>query len=189
VTVVTTVLIALGSNLPSPEGSPAETVAAALTALGALGGAITPSRLWKSPAWPPGGPPYVNAAARLETALPPETLLERLHGIEATFGRRRGDRWAARTLDLDLIAWGGAVRPDAETQEAWRSLDPERQGREAPATLILPHPRMQDRGFVLRPLAEVAPEWRHPLTGRTVREMLATLPAAALDGVEPLPPG
>ena len=186
---VTTVLIALGSNLPSPDGPPATTVVAALAALGALGGAVTPSRLWRSPAWPPGGPPYVNAAARMETDLPPETLLGRLHDIEATFGRRRGERWAARVLDLDLLAWGGMVRPDAETQAAWRNLDPERQGRETPATLILPHPRMQDRGFVLAPLAEVAPDWRHPLTGRTVREMLDALPPAALDGLEPLPPG
>jgi 2-amino-4-hydroxy-6-hydroxymethyldihydropteridine diphosphokinase len=185
----TIVLIALGSNLPSPGRSPAETVAAALAELGSLGEGVTPSRLWRSPAWPPGGPPYVNAAARMETALPAESVLERLHGIEATFGRTRGDRWAARVLDLDLLAWGDAVRPDAGTQEAWRTLEPERQGREAPGMLILPHPRMQDRGFVLAPLAEVAPDWRHPLIGRTVREMLDALPPAALEGLEPLPPG
>lgn len=182
-------LVALGSNLPSPQGAPAETVAVALAALGALGGAVSPSRLWRSPAWPPGGPTYVNAAARIETALGPEALLERLHGIEAAFGRRREERWGARTLDLDLLAWGGAVRPDAATQGAWRALSPERQGREAPDRLILPHPRLQDRGFVLVPLAEVAPDWRHPLTGRTVREMRDALPPAALEGLEPLPPG
>jgi 2-amino-4-hydroxy-6-hydroxymethyldihydropteridine diphosphokinase len=185
----TTALIALGSNLPSPRGSPAETVAAALRALGTLGNGLRPSRLWKSPSWPPGGPDYVNAAAAIETELTPERLLEQLHMIEATFGRTRELRWGARTLDLDLIAWGEAVRPDAATQEAWRGLDSERQGREAPGTLILPHPRMQDRGFVLLPLAEVAADWRHPLIGRTVREMLAALPPAALEGIAPLSAG
>ena len=101
---VATVLIALGSNLPSPLGSPAETVAAALRALGELGQGLRSSRLWKSPAWPPGGPDYVNAAALVGTELPPETVLDRLHDIEATFGRTREFRWDSRTLDLDLLA-------------------------------------------------------------------------------------
>jgi 2-amino-4-hydroxy-6-hydroxymethyldihydropteridine diphosphokinase len=113
-------------------------------------------------------------------------VLDRLHHIEAGFGRTREARWGPRTLDLDLVAWGEAVWPDAATQAAWRGLDPGRQGREAPGQLILPHPRMQDRGFVLAPLAEIAPEWRHPLIGRTVREMLATLPPDALEGIVPL---
>ena len=186
---VATVLIALGSNLPSPQGSPAETVAAALRALGELGQGLRPSRLWKSPAWPPGGPDYVNAAALVGTELPPETVLDRLHDIEATFGRTREFRWDSRILDLDLLAWDGAVRPDPATQGSWRALSPERQGQEAPDRLILPHPRMQDRGFVLLPLAEVAPDWRHPLIGRTVREMLDALPPAALEGIAPLSAG
>ncbi len=179
-------LVAVGSNLGSDRASPAETVAAALTALEDLGGAVTPSRLWQSPAWPPGGPDYVNAAAVVETALAPEALLERLHGIEATFGRTRETRWGARTLDLDLIAWGPEVRPDAATQGTWRDLPPDRQAREAPSGLILPHPRMQERGFVLAPLAEVAPDWRHPLIGRTVREMLDALAPEAMEGIAPL---
>ena len=185
----TVALVALGSNLASAQGSPAETVAGAMQALRALGQGLSPSRLWKSPAWPPGGPDYVNAAAAIETALPPEAVLDRLHAIEATFGRTRGARWGARTLDLDLLAWGGEVRPDAATQGAWRALDPERQGREAPDRLVLPHPRMQDRGFVLMPLLEVAPDWRHPLIGQTVRGMLDALPPAAREGIAPLPGG
>ncbi|EYD78019.1 2-amino-4-hydroxy-6- hydroxymethyldihydropteridine pyrophosphokinase [Rubellimicrobium mesophilum DSM 19309] len=185
----TVALVALGSNLASPRGTPAETVAAALELLSGLGQGLTSSLLWKSPSWPPGGPDYVNAAAAIETTLPPEALLDRLHGIEATFGRTREARWGPRVLDLDLLAWGDAVRPDAATQEAWRGLDSERQGREAPDRLILPHPRMQDRGFVLMPLAEVAPDWRHPLIGRSVREMLEALPPEAREGIAPLSAG
>ena len=81
------------------------------------------------------------------------------------------------------------MRPDPATQASWRALSPERQGQEAPDRLILPHPRMQDRGFVLLPLAEVAPAWRHPLIGQTVREMLDALPPAALEGIAPLSAG
>jgi len=187
-------LIALGSNLPGPGGDPEATVAAAMRALGALGRVAAKSRAWRSPAWPPGGPDYVNAAAVVETTLGPEAALERLHAIEAEFGRirdasrdaSRNARWASRTLDLDLLALGDLVRPDAATQGAWRALPPARQGVEAPAGLVLPHPRMQDRGFVLVPLAEVAPGWRHPLLGVTVARMLANLPPAAREGLRPI---
>lgn len=185
----TLALVALGSNLASDGRAPAGVVAAAMADVAALGQEARPGRLWRSPAWPPGGPDYVNAAVALRTALGPEALLRALHGIEARWGRERRARWGARTLDLDLLAWGEEVRPDAATQDAWRALAPERQGREAPDRLILPHPRLQDRGFVLLPLAEVAPDWRHPRTGLTVAEMAARLPAAAREGVVPLGPG
>lgn len=144
------------------------------------------SRLWRSPAWPPGGPAYVNAAMRLPVALAPEALLAALHRIEARFGRERVVRWGARTLDLDLLAVGDLVRPDAGTQGFWRALPPERQGREAPVGLVLPHPRLQDRAFVLLPLGEVAPRWRHPLLGLDVAAMAAALPEGTLAGVAPL---
>ena len=179
-------LVALGSNLAGPGGSPAAQVARAMALVTGMGAVAAKSRLWASSAWPPGGPPYVNAALMLRTSLSPDALLGRLHGIEAAFGRQRNERWAARTLDLDLLAVDGLVLPDAGTQGRWRALDPARQGREAPDQLILPHPRLQDRAFVLLPLGEVAPGWRHPLLGLTAAEMLARLPAGAADGVEPL---
>lgn len=182
----TSVLVALGSNLAHGGLPPAGIVAAAMEEVAALGAAARRSRLWRSPAWPPGGAEYVNAAISLDTMLTPEDLLGRLHAIEARWGRERTARWGARTLDLDLLAWGEAVRPDAATQGAWRELSPDAQRSAAPDRLILPHPRMQDRGFVLLPLGDVAPGWRHPLTGHTVRGMLDALPPEALAGVEPL---
>lgn len=182
-----TALVALGSNLAGPRGDPAAQVREGMAEAAALGeGPATMGRLWRSPAWPPGGPPYVNAAMAIRTRLPAEALLAALHAIEAALGRERAVRWGARTLDLDLIAWGGRVAPDPATEAAWRTLPPDRQGREAPATLILPHPRLADRAFVLLPLLDVAPRWRHPATGLTVRGMAAALPAAARAGVEPL---
>lgn len=101
-------------------------------------------------------------------------------------GRTRGVRWGTRTLDLDLIACGDAVLPDLTTYLHWRDLPLEAQMQAAPQELILPHPRMQDRAFVLVPMADIAPDWVHPVLDRSVRQMLAALPAAACAEITPL---
>ncbi|WP_282602260.1 2-amino-4-hydroxy-6-hydroxymethyldihydropteridine diphosphokinase [Paracoccus sp. PARArs4] len=148
------------------------------------------SRFWRSPAIPLGsGPDYVNAAATFTTPLPPEDVLAAFHRIEADFGRDRSTgRWSSRVLDLDLIALDDRIVPDRTTLRHWIDLPFDSQTRVAPDRLLLPHPRMQDRGFVLAPLAEIAPDWRHPLTGLTVQAMLDALPPSALDGMTPMDP-
>jgi 2-amino-4-hydroxy-6-hydroxymethyldihydropteridine diphosphokinase len=128
----------------------------------------------------------VNAAIRIATDAAPEDILARLHTIEARHGRARIQRWGMRTLDLDLLAVGDLVLPDAATQDGWRALPADLQRLRAPDDLILPHPRLQDRAFVLVPLADVAPDWVHPVLGLSVAEMRDRLPADDLAGVVPI---
>lgn len=185
----TLALVALGANLFSSSGTPETTLRAALGSFGGESLAVRRvSRFWRTPAYPPGsGPDYVNAAAALLTPHGPDETLAALHRIEAAFGRVRGaGRWQSRVLDLDLLAFGAAVLPDAATQDLWRTLPPAQQSREAPDGLVLPHPRIQDRGFVLAPLAEIAPLWTHPRTGQTVAAMLALLGQQGLAGMAPI---
>ena len=188
VTFCTQSLVALGANLPSSVGAPQATLRAALGRLGDSRITVAAhSRLFATPCFPAGaGPDYVNAAAVLTGVDDPAEVLDILHGIEAQFGRRRGERWGSRSLDLDLLAVGDAVRPDRATFRAWHDLPAETRARNTPDRLILPHPRLHERAFVLIPLLDVAPDWRHPLRGQTVREMAAALPKADRAAVKPL---
>ena len=182
------VIVALGSNLPGPAGAPAQTLSAALKGLGDSGLAVASvSRFFATPCFPKGaGPDYVNAVAILTGASDPARILSVLHRIEAAHGRERDQRWGQRTLDLDLVAVGDAVSPDRATFETWRDLPLTQQMRRAPDQLILPHPRLQDRAFVLVPLAEIAPGWMHPVTGQTVQQMCDALPQAEKSVLHPL---
>lgn len=183
------VLLALGANLFSSTGSPAAVLRAALVALGAEGLALRRvSRFWRTPAFPPGsGPDYVNAAAAVQSPMGAQDTLAAAHRVESALGRvRDGGRWGARVIDIDLLAMGDLVLPDGAEQDRWRALPPAQAQQLTPDRLILPHPRIQDRGFVLAPLAEIAPQWRHPRTGQTVAAMLAALGPAGVAGMAPL---
>ncbi len=152
------ILVGIGSNLAAPPFiSPHETAAAALAQLPTIGvRPLRQSRWYESEPVPASDQPwYVNAVAIVETALPPAALLAQLLSLEARFGRRRGARNAARTLDLDLLDYDGRECADAR--------------------LVLPHPRLHERRFVLAPLAEIAPGWRHPRLGLSATELLARL--------------
>jgi 2-amino-4-hydroxy-6-hydroxymethyldihydropteridine diphosphokinase len=151
------VLIGLGAILPAPGyATPRATRVAAVGALSAvLGPVVGQSRWFESEPVPKSDQPwFVNGVVRIRTEQSPEAVLAALHRIEADFGRVRRVRWEARLLDLDLLAADGIVQDGP------------------PA---LPHPRLHQRRFVLLPLLDVAPHWRHPVLNQTVTEMLAAL--------------
>ena len=152
------ILISLGANLPSQAGPPADTLKRALGELERQGVEILGvSAFYNTPAWPdPADPPFVNAVAAVRTRLQPVELLVLLHGMETAFGRLRSASNAPRTLDLDLLDYDGRVLTTPR--------------------LTLPHPRLPARSFVLVPLGDVAPGWRHPITGQGLPELLAALP-------------
>lgn len=149
------VIVAAGSNLAGDYGSSEDLLEAALARLAQAGLPIVGrSSWWASAAWPdPMQPEYRNGVVVVEAAQGPDALIQTLFGIEAEFARKRGETNAARTLDLDLIAYGRRVIDQPG--------------------LIVPHPRAHDRLFVMGPLAQIAPRWRHPVLGRTAVELAA----------------
>jgi len=181
-------VVTFGSNLDSRFGAPNATVLAAFAAIASE--QFTPvkeSELYSTPAFPAGwGPDYVNAAGLYQTVLSPTEILKRLHEVEADFGRERTQRWGNRVLDIDLVAVDEVVLPDLATWQAWANLPLEEQTQKTPDELILPHPRLADRAFVLVPVLDVAPDWTHPVTGETVREMHANLPPEDLNAISRL---
>ncbi len=150
-------VIALGGNLPGGHASVAAALQAAVERLPMLG--VEPlrvSRWWRSAAWPDASdPPFLNGVVLARTSLSPVEVMQALHGLEAAFGRARGQANAPRTLDLDLIALGRTVLADGPT---------------------VPHPRAADRYFVMGPLAEIAPQWTHPVSGTGAIALAAAAP-------------
>ncbi len=162
------ILIGIGANLDHPRyGSPRQTCEAALAYLDGRDVRVRArSRWYRSAPVPPSDQPwFVNGVAGLETDLEPGALLALLHRAEAHFGRERRVRNEARLLDLDLLAYGARVSAPGERP-------------------VLPHPRLVERAFVLLPLADLAPDWRHPVSGLSVAEMVAAL--GPQEAVEPL---
>ena len=178
-------LIAFGGNVPSSNGPPEQTLRASVEVLKGCGVRIeTLSPFYKTPCFPRNaGPDYVNAAAKVAFQGDPDALLRVLHAVENDFDRKREQRWGTRTLDLDLIAAGAQVRPDLTAFTRWCERPPAERATRTPERLILPHPRLQERAFVLVPLSDVAPDWVHPVLKRTVSQMRDALPKEELDAV------
>jgi len=154
-----TAFVAMGTNMPFDGVSGAALLRRAVAAIEAADIAVVArSSVWRTAPWPPGAdqPDYFNAVIAVDAgARTPAALYTELAAIERAFGRLRRDKWEPRTLDLDIVAMEGLAGDFGG--------------------VVLPHPRMQERSFVLAPLAEVAADWRHPETGRSAAEMLAAL--------------
>ena len=153
------ILVALGANLPSRVGSPRETLEAAIEELERRGvKVLARSRWFRSEPVPASSQDwYINGVIEADCDLDAPGLLALLHETETLFGRERAERNAARVLDLDLIAWRDDIRREQGPPE-------------------LPHPRMQDRAFVLLPLADIAPDWVHPASGHSLSTLIKSLP-------------
>lgn len=146
-------VVALGGNVAGDYGSSEALLEAALARFAEAGLPILRrSSWWRSAAWPdPNNHEYRNGVVLVEARLSPQALIQTLFMLESEFGRTRSVRNAPRTLDLDLIAHGQIISED-------------------PA-LTLPHPRAHERLFVMGPLAEIAPDWRHPVLGKSASEL------------------
>jgi 2-amino-4-hydroxy-6-hydroxymethyldihydropteridine diphosphokinase len=163
------ILIGIGSNLPGPRfGTPRDNCEGSLVAMADKGIRLLRRSRWYTSAPVPAAdvPWYVNGVAAVETPFDPVRILSVLHRIEDDFGRVRGAANAPRSLDLDLLAFHDDVSDEN-------------------AAVIVPHPRMHERAFVLMPLREIAPDWRHPVFERSVGDLIAELPpeqvAVAID--------
>jgi 2-amino-4-hydroxy-6-hydroxymethyldihydropteridine diphosphokinase len=156
------VYIGLGANLDHPRyGSPRQTLTAALEALAGVGvRTVRKSRWYRSSPIPPSGQPwYMNAVAQVLTGLGPDATLAALHRVEEIFGRVRRKRDEARVIDLDLLDYDSIVKINNNND-----------------ICVLPHPRLELRAFVLLPLAELDPGWRHPVSHKSIATLIAGLP-------------
>jgi 2-amino-4-hydroxy-6-hydroxymethyldihydropteridine diphosphokinase len=154
------IFVGLGANLPSDYGGPMATIRQALQLIEAGGDRVLRQSRWYESAPVPisNQPWFINAVAEVATTRDSAGLLSRLHQIEELLGRVRGEPNAARPIDLDLLDYHG------QHSNTWP---------------LLPHPRMEGRAFVLQPLADLAPDWCHPVTGRTIPALLAEITQTA----------
>ena len=174
------VLLALGANRQGPWGTPAETLRRALWALFAAG--IEPravSGLYlTAPEGPAAQSDFHNAVISVRTNLPPAGLMRALKGLEAQAGRRMGRRWGPRPLDIDILAdpgghLGWSRRKRVATRGGSRAQPS--QAQVLPRSLVIPHPRLHQRAFVLVPLLDIAPRWQHPVLKCGARALLRRL--------------
>ncbi|MBV1901321.1 MAG: 2-amino-4-hydroxy-6-hydroxymethyldihydropteridine diphosphokinase [Kordiimonadaceae bacterium] len=172
------ILVGLGGNLPSDRGGPQVTIQAAVQLLAQNTLEIQAvSAVYRTAPVPASDQPdFINIALAARTALPAQKLLHLFQNIERDLGRQPAERWSARTLDIDLLAYGSHILPSAN---AWHDV----AYSDDPAAIltepVVPHPRLHKRAFVLKPLMDIAPDWDHPVLHKTVSQLILDEDVAA----------
>ena len=179
-------LIALGSNISLGKALPLEIIERAIVELVKSDiNLMSLSRFYETPAYPEGsGPNFINSVVKAEANYSSQEMLQKLHQIEEKFERQRVYRWGARTLDLDLLALKGQVLPSRKIFQKWFDLSVSEQKKKIPSELVLPHPRIQDRAFVLSPLLDIEPNWTHPILNKTALQLYEELPEQAKKNIK-----
>ncbi len=184
-------IIVLGSNLSSEFGNSAETLkkcVAELRSLQAIQSLLESKWYISSSFFDEREPRYVNVGVRFSTNLKPEDLLSFTSDLEIKYGRKRQRRWEPRTCDIDILLCDELILPTKLDFEKWLKLDFSEQIQLSPNELILPHPRLQERTFFLKPLNDLQPDWTHPFLEMKAKEMLDSLPPNELQNIQEMKP-
>jgi 2-amino-4-hydroxy-6-hydroxymethyldihydropteridine diphosphokinase len=165
-----TILVGLGANLTSPVGAPEQTIRAAISYLekGYIEDVRVSSYYRSTPVPATGQPDFVNVVLVATTSLAAQALLDLFQATETQYGRRPAERWSARTLDIDLLAYGNGILPNADS---WNDVVSDPDPAATLSAPVVPHPRLHKRAFVVKPLIDIAPEWRHPVLGKTISDL------------------
>ena len=180
-------VVVLGSNLPSKFGNSAKTLKKCVDELrsySSIQSSMESNWYISSSIVDEREPKYVNVGIRLNTNLKPIDLLDYTSGLENKYGRKRERRWEPRTCDIDILLCDQLILPSKSHFEKWLKLDFSDQISLSPNELILPHPRLQERTFFLKPLDDLQPDWIHPFLGMKAKEMLDSLPLNELENIK-----
>ncbi len=180
-------VLILGANLPSKFGDIIRTLQMCVDAIKNVASIdlLSESRWYESKSFPDKSKPkFVNIGIKIISTLDPFQVLKIINEIEKGFGRARKNRWDSRVCDIDILYCNKKIIPNRNILKKWMYMKIEEQLIKTPRTLILPHPRIQDRLFFLCPLNELSPNWRHPLLRKTAKEMLDSIPQNEIDVLE-----
>ena len=180
-------VVVLGSNLPSKFGNSAETLKKCVDEIRShpsIKSLLESNWYISSSLIDEKEPRYVNVGIRFDTNLNPIDLLNYTSGLEKRFGRKREKRWEPRTCDIDILLCNQLILPNKAHFQKWLKLDFSDQIKLSPNELILPHPRLQERTFFLKPLIDLQPDWIHPFLGMKAKEMLDSLPPNELENIK-----
>ena len=182
-------IVVLGSNLSSEFGNSAETLKKCvdeITSNPSIGSPLESNWYISASFLNKREPRYVNVGIRFCTKLKPKKLLNLTSGLENKYGRKRRERWGPRTCDIDILLCDQQILPSKLHFNKWLKLNISDQIRLVPNELILPHPRLQERTFFLKPLDDLQPDWIHPFLKVKAKEMLDSLPPYELESIQEL---